>query len=142
MPSLRTYLAVALLGLCLSVPQLHAAEPPSSAAVQSSLDSLAERKLPEAEQQAVKQTLEKTLALLVETADSEQRLAALEKQLEDAPRQISEAQRDYERLKNSPPLRSTCATAKAPCHSLSSYWPSATRNSTNGKSRSSRPIAW
>jgi len=103
MPSLRTYLAVALLGLCLSVPQLHAAEPPSSAAVQSSLDNLAERKLPEAEQQAVKQTLEKTLALLVETADSEQRLAALEKQLEDAPRQISEAQRDYERLKNSPP---------------------------------------
>ncbi|MDD2162006.1 MULTISPECIES: mechanosensitive channel MscK [Pseudomonas] len=105
MPSLRTYLAVALLGLCLSVPQLHAAEPPSSAAVQSSLDSLAERKLPEAEQQAVKQTLEKTLALLVETADSEQRLAALEKQLEDAPRQISEAQRDYERLKNSPPTQ-------------------------------------
>ena len=105
MPSLRTYLAVALLGLCLSVPQLHAAEPPSSAAVQSSLDSLAERKLPEAEQQAVKQTLEKTLALLVETADSKQRLAALEKQLEDAPRQISEAQRDYERLKNSPPTQ-------------------------------------
>lgn len=105
MPSLRTYLAVALLGLCLSVPQLHAAEPPSSSAVQSSLDSLADRKLPEAEQQAVKQTLEKTLALLVETADSEQRLAALEKQLEDAPRQISEAQRDYERLKNSPPTQ-------------------------------------
>ena len=105
MPSLRTYLAVALLGLCLSVPQLHAAEPPSSAAVQSSLDNLTERKLPEAEQQAVKQTLEKTLALLVETADSKQRLAALEKQLEDAPRQISEAQRDYERLKNSPPTQ-------------------------------------
>lgn len=105
MPSLRTYLAVALLGLCLSVPLLHAAEPPSRAEVQSSLDSLAERKLPEAEQLAVKQTLEKTLALLDEKADSEQRLADLEKQLQQAPRLIGEAQRDYQRLKNSTPTQ-------------------------------------
>jgi len=45
MPSLRTYLAVALLGLCLSAPLLQAAEPPSRADVQSSLDNLADRKL-------------------------------------------------------------------------------------------------
>lgn len=118
MPSLRTYLAVALLGLCLSAPQLHAAEPPSSAAVQSNLDNLAERKLPEAEQQAVKQTLEKTLALLVEKADSEQRLAALEKQLQDAPRLISEAQRDYERLKNSTPTQVQLRYGKSPLPQL------------------------
>ncbi|MFP5420577.1 MAG: mechanosensitive channel MscK [Gammaproteobacteria bacterium] len=105
MPSLRTYLAVALLGLCLSAPLLQAAEPPSRADVQSSLDNLADRKLPEAEQLAVKQTLEKTLALLDEKADSEQRRADLEKQLQQAPRLIGEAQRDYERLKNSTPTQ-------------------------------------
>lgn len=103
MPSLRTYLAVALLGLCLSTPLLHAAEPPSRAAVQNSLDNLAERKLPEAEQLAVKQTLEKTLTLLDEKADSEKRLADLETQLQQAPRLIGEAQRDFDRLKNSLP---------------------------------------
>ncbi|WP_339408839.1 mechanosensitive channel MscK [Pseudomonas sp. EA_35y_Pfl2_R5] len=103
MPSLRTYLAVALLGLCLSAPLLHAAVPPNRADVQSNLDNLAERKLPEAEQQAIKQTLEKTLALLDEQADSKKRLADLEKQLQQAPRLIGEAQRDYERLKNSAP---------------------------------------
>src|SRR3989338_912475 len=105
MPSLRTYLAVALLGLCLSAPLLQAAEPPSRADVQSSLDNLADRKLPEAEQLAVKQTLEKTLALLDEKADSEQRRADLEKQLQQAARLIGEAQRDYERLKNSTPTQ-------------------------------------
>lgn len=105
MPSLRTYLAVALLGLCLSAPLLQAAEPPNRADVQSSLDNLADRKLPEAEQLAVKQTLEKTLALLDEKADSEQRRADLEKQLQQAPRLIGEAQRDYERLKNSTPTQ-------------------------------------
>ncbi|WP_167143183.1 mechanosensitive channel MscK [Pseudomonas sp. OTU750018] len=105
MPSLRTYLAVALLGLCLSATLLQAAEPPSRADVQSSLDNLADRKLPEAEQLAVKQTLEKTLALLDEKADSEQRRADLEKQLQQAPRLIGEAQRDYERLKNSTPTQ-------------------------------------
>jgi potassium efflux system protein len=105
MPSLRTYLAVALLGLCLSAPLLHAAEPPSRDDIQSSLDSLADRKLPEAEQLAVKQTLEKTLALLDEKADSEKRLADLQKQLQQAPRLIGEAQRDYERLKNSTPTQ-------------------------------------
>ncbi|MDX1297011.1 MAG: mechanosensitive channel MscK, partial [Pseudomonas sp.] len=105
MSSLRTYLAIALLGLCLNSTLLQAADTPSSASIQSSLDNLAERKLPEAEQLAIKQTLEKTLALLSEKTDSQQRLAALEKQLEQAPRMINEAQRDYERLKNSPPTQ-------------------------------------
>ena len=103
MPSLRTYLAIALLGLCLSSSLLHAAEPPSREDVQKSLDSLADRKLPEAEQLTIKQTLEKTLALLNEKADSEQRLSDLEKQRQQAPRLTSEAQRDFERLKASTP---------------------------------------
>ncbi|HBX56916.1 mechanosensitive channel MscK [Pseudomonas sp. UBA2684] len=103
MPSLRTYLAVALLGLCLSTPLTQAAEPPKSADVQRSLDSLADRKLAEAEQLALKQTLEKTLALLTEQADSIKRLGDLKKQLDQAPRLIGEVQRELTRLKASPP---------------------------------------
>lgn len=102
MPLLRHALFITLLGLCLSAP-LQAAEAPSREDVQKSLDALAERKLPEAEQQAIKQALERTLTQLNEQADSQQRLVDLEKQLQQAPRLISEAQRDYERLKNSAP---------------------------------------
>jgi potassium-dependent mechanosensitive channel len=101
MPSLRTYLAIALLGFCLS-SVAHAASP-SAADVQRNLDSLADRKLPEAEQMAIKQTLEKTLELLAEQADSQKRLTELEKQLQQAPRLIGEAQNDFERLKKSTP---------------------------------------
>jgi potassium efflux system protein len=103
MPSLRSYFAATLLGLCLCAPLLQAAEAPKSADVQRSLESLSERKLPEAEQQALKQTLEKTLELLTDQADSQQRLHDLKKQLEQAPRLISEAQSEFERLKSSAP---------------------------------------
>ena len=105
MPSLRAYLVIALLGLSLCAPWLQAAEPPKSADVQRSLDNLAERKLPEAEQLALKQTLEKTLAWLTEEADSQQRLSDLKKQLDQAPRLIGEAQRELERLKASQPTQ-------------------------------------
>ena len=105
MPSLRAYLVIALLGLSLCAPWLQAAEPPQSADIQRSLDNLAERKLPEAEQQALKQTLEKTLEWLTEQADSQQRLSDLKQQLEQAPRLIGEAQRELERLKASQPTQ-------------------------------------
>ena len=105
MPSLRAYLVIALLGLSLCASWLQAAEPPKSADVQRSLDNLAERKLPEAEQLALKQTLEKTLAWLTEEADSQQRLSDLKKQLDQAPRLIGEAQRELERLKASQPTQ-------------------------------------
>ncbi|MGB4073744.1 mechanosensitive channel MscK [Pseudomonas sp.] len=113
MPSLRTYFAAALLGLCLSAPLLHAAEPPKSADVQRSLDQLADRKLPEAEQLLVKQTLEKTLELLADQADSEQRLLDLEKQLQQAPRLTNEAKREFERLKASKPTLASQRYAKS-----------------------------
>lgn len=118
MLSFRPYLAAVLLAFCLISPLLHAEEPPSSAEVQRSLDNLAERKLPEAEQLAVKQTLEKTLTLLSDKADNEQRLAALEKQLQEAPRLISEAQRDYEQLKNSPPVQVNLRYGNSPLPQL------------------------
>jgi potassium efflux system protein len=118
MSSFRVYLSAVLLGLCLNAPTLLAGEPPSSADVQRSLDSLAERQLPEAEQQAIKQTLEKTLALLAEQADSQQRLADLEKQLQQAPRLIGEAQRDFERLKGSQPTQVNLRYANSPLPQL------------------------
>ena len=107
MPSLRIRFAIALFALCLStlsLPVLHAAESPKSADVQRSLEKIAERNLPEAEAQALKQTLEKTLSLLNLQAESEKRLSELKKQLENAPRLIAEAQRELARLKNSPPM--------------------------------------
>jgi potassium efflux system protein len=99
--SLRSLVPLILLGLCLASPPSLAEQTPSAAAVQQSLDSLGERKLAEAEQLAVKQTLERTLAFLRETEDSQQRQLELQKQLEQAPRLIGEAQRDFERLKAS-----------------------------------------
>ncbi|WIF67131.1 mechanosensitive channel MscK [Metapseudomonas otitidis] len=99
MPSLRPLLTAALLGLCLLSPGAHAAAPPSSSEVQQSLDTLAERKLPEAEQKALKAILEQTLTLLENQDDSEKRLADLKRQLAEAPRQISDAQRELARLK-------------------------------------------
>lgn len=99
MPSLRPLLTAALLGLCLLSPGAHAAAPPSSSEVQQSLNTLAERKLPEAEQKALKAILEQTLTLLENQDDSEKRLADLKRQLAEAPRQISDAQRELARLK-------------------------------------------
>lgn len=99
MPSLRPLLTAALLSLCLLGPGAHAAAPPSSSEVQQSLDTLADRKLPEAEQKALKAILEQTLTLLENQADSEKRLADLKRQLAEAPRQISDAQRELARLK-------------------------------------------
>lgn len=99
MPSLRPLLTAALLGLCLLSPGAHAAAPPSSSEVQQSLDTLADRKLPEAEQKALKAILEQTLTLLENQDDSEKRLADLKRQLAEAPRQISDAQRELARLK-------------------------------------------
>ncbi|MBS7662279.1 mechanosensitive channel MscK [Pseudomonas lalucatii] len=103
MPLFRFLFAAALLGLCLGVAPLQAADSPKITEVKRSLESLAERKLPEAELLALKQTLEKTLGLLTQRAESEQRLAELKQQLEQAPRLIGEAQRELTRLKASEP---------------------------------------
>lgn len=99
MSNLRTFLTAALLGLCLSVSSTQAAEPPSTAAVQQSLDKIAERKLPEADQKALQQVLEQTLTFLTSRDDSEKRLAAVKQQLNEAPRQTAENQRELAKLK-------------------------------------------
>ncbi len=102
MSSLRILFVATLLGLCLTAP-LSAAELPSSSAVQRSLDSLPDRKLPEAEQKALQKTYEQTLSFLAQASASEQALSQLKTQLDDAPRQIREAQRELAKLKANPP---------------------------------------
>ncbi|HSX71492.1 MAG TPA: mechanosensitive channel MscK, partial [Pseudomonas sp.] len=102
MSSLRPLLAGLLLSLCLTSP-LFAAEPPSTKAVQDSLNGLEARKLPEAEHNALKARLEETLAFLANRDESRERLEALKVQLRDAPRLTSEAQRELTRIKATPP---------------------------------------
>ena len=99
MLSFSRLLAVFLLGLCLANSPAWADANPTAADVQRSLDTLADRKLVEPEQSLVRQTLEKTLESLNAQADSQQRLAALQKQLAQAPRQTQDAHRELEKLK-------------------------------------------
>lgn len=101
MLSFRRFLAVSLLGLCLAQSPVWADASPTSADVQHSLDTLADRKLVEPEQSLVRQALEKTLASLNAEAESRQKLVALDKQLAQAPRQTQDAHRELEQLKAS-----------------------------------------
>ncbi|CAN1595266.1 mechanosensitive channel MscK [Pseudomonas sp. B21-028] len=100
MPTLRSFFAIALLGLSLSVCTLQAAEPPTSDSVQASLDKIADRKLPEADLKALQAVLQDTLAQLASKADYERKLLALKQQLASAPKQDIENQRELARLKN------------------------------------------
>lgn len=102
MSPLRRPLIAAFLAFCLGISPVLAEEPPNIENVQQSLDSLADRKLPEAEQAALKQTLEQTLRMLQDSQAVEQRLSDLRRQLDEAPRLINDAQRDLTRLKASP----------------------------------------
>ncbi|ABZ01002.1 mechanosensitive channel MscK [Pseudomonas sp. SbB1] len=103
--SLRAYLRTALLGLCLSLPfAAYAAEAPTTASIQNSLDKIAERKLPEADQKALQQVLEQTLSLLASKEDNEKKLAALKQQLTSAPKETSDNQKELARLKESKAL--------------------------------------
>ncbi|WP_349570688.1 mechanosensitive channel MscK [Azotobacter salinestris] len=95
----RSLFSVLLLALCLHIPALQAAEPPSRKVVQTSLDGLAERKLPEADQATVKQQLEQTLVQLDLLDKSRQAMDELKRRLAAAPQQIKTAQRELATLK-------------------------------------------
>ncbi|WP_263143811.1 mechanosensitive channel MscK [Pseudomonas sp. RIT-PI-AD] len=117
MAFLRNSLAAILLGLCLSLP-VHADDAPDVGKVQSSLDGLADRKLAEADQAYIKDTLEQTLKLLASKAEAEKRLSDLKQQLADAPRLIGEAQRELARVKASPVVPVTQRYANMPVPQL------------------------
>jgi potassium-dependent mechanosensitive channel len=70
MPTLRTFFATVLLGLSLCVGSLQAAEPLTAEAVQQSLDKIADRKLPDADQKPSKRCSSKTLAQLANKANT------------------------------------------------------------------------
>jgi potassium efflux system protein len=98
--SLRVYLRTALLGLCLSLSfAATAAEAPTTASIQNSLDKIAERKLPEADQKALQQVLEQTLSLLNSKEDSEKKLTALKQQLAGAPKETNDSQKELAKLR-------------------------------------------
>ncbi len=99
MPSLRSLFSAALLGLCLTVTAVHAADPPTSESVQQSIDKIADRKLSDADQKALQQVLEQTLAFLSNRDDSNNQLPALKKQLAEAPQVIAENQHELTKLK-------------------------------------------
>ncbi len=92
----------ALLGLCLLLPvAVMAADAPSTDSVQQSLDKIADRKLPEADQKALQQLLEKTLSWLDSRDDSQEKLEALRTQLAEAPKEINDSQQALNQLKAS-----------------------------------------
>ncbi|MGN4048855.1 mechanosensitive channel MscK [Pseudomonas sp. SM4] len=99
MPTLRSFFAAALLGLSLTVGPLYAAEPPSSEAVQASLDKLADSKLPDADKKTLQSVLQNTLNQLNNQRDYEQKLIDLKQQLATAPKQTIENARELTRLK-------------------------------------------
>lgn len=101
MPTLRTLFATVLLGLSLSTGMLQAAEPPTPETVQQSLNKIADRKLPDADQKALQAVLEQTLSQLANKADYEQRLSEVKQQLSSASRLTGENQRELSRLKAS-----------------------------------------
>ncbi|GGK09708.1 mechanosensitive channel MscK [Pseudomonas matsuisoli] len=80
-----------------------ASDAPTTEQVQSSLDKIAERKLPEAEQAAVQQTLEGTLGFLKSQADAQQGLEALKTQIDQAPQETEQAHKELLALKDQPP---------------------------------------
>jgi potassium efflux system protein len=101
MPFFRSLLLATLLGFSLAGQPALAADAPTSAQVQQSLDTLAERKLPEAEQKALQGVLEQTLGFLQQASLSDKALVKLKAQLAGAPEQISQAKRELARLKTS-----------------------------------------
>ncbi len=97
---LRPLLTSLFLGLLLCTGQVAAADNlPSASAVQKQLAGLEARKLPEAEQKALQDTLQKTLDQLQLLQSSSDELASLKQRLAAAPKLTAEAQRELAQLK-------------------------------------------
>ncbi|WP_280288279.1 mechanosensitive channel MscK [Pseudomonas sp. BN417] len=101
MASLRTFLVATLLGLCLTPAYLHAAPP---VGVPKPAAAPAEGKAAEGETQAKPSIEEQTKSFLASQAESQQSLTNLKRQLNDAPKLITEAQRELTRLKGNQPV--------------------------------------
>lgn len=115
MPSLRSLIAITLLGLSLTIQPLQGAVLPTKDQVQSSLDNLADRKLPEAEQKALQKTLENTLSFIQQADSNTKAISSLKTQLSTAPQQINDAQHQLAQLQSSPntPMTQRYSSASA-----------------------------
>lgn len=100
--SLRLLTAV-ILGCWLSLPAMAEKAPPTAPDIQRQLDGLADRQLAEAEQKRLSDTLNATLRLLEKRDDFTRQLKSLKQKLADAPKQITSAQQELQRLKGSQP---------------------------------------
>ena len=94
MSLLRPLLLACLLGLNLNATAQNDVQLPDSSAIQQNLDSLADRKLPEAEQQAMQKVLEDTLKNIEGIAQANQDIVDLQKQLKTAPQVIKAAKKE------------------------------------------------
>ncbi|WP_280380626.1 mechanosensitive channel MscK [Pseudomonas sp. BN515] len=101
--SLRTFIAATLLGLCLTPAYLQAATT-ATPGLPKPAAAPADSKPAEGEAQAKPSIDEQTQTFVANQQESEKSLAALKRQLSDAPRLVGEAQRELARLKTSPPV--------------------------------------
>ncbi|MCJ8170357.1 mechanosensitive channel MscK [Atopomonas sediminilitoris] len=93
------FLAVLAVLISLQLTPAIAAETlPTRDAVQEQLEKLSERKLPEADEKLVRSALEKSLTVIDELKEYSERRKHLNEQLDSAPKQISNAQREIGRL--------------------------------------------
>ena len=101
---MKANLLLVLLRSALSwLPMASALAETDALTVRQALKDLPSRKLPEAEQQAVQQTLERTLVWLDLTERTEQAQQQLQQQLQNAPKQINETQQALQTLLASSP---------------------------------------
>lgn len=91
MPILRALILACLCGLCLNVYADTEVTLPSIEEVQQSIEGLADRKLPEADQKALLAVLESTLKNLQGIDEAKQQLLALEQRLKTAPQVLKQA---------------------------------------------------
>ena len=99
MPTLRSLVTTALLGLCLAATAVHAADAPSRESIQQSLDHISERKLADADQKALQEVLQGTLTQIANDENNQQQRVDLKQQLLDAPKDTIANQRELARLK-------------------------------------------
>ncbi|MCB1678455.1 MAG: mechanosensitive channel MscK [Halioglobus sp.] len=114
-PNLLCLICLALIAW---LPAGQVSAEPNAVEVRQALNDLPARKLSEAEQQSVQQTLEQTLAWLDMAERSEQAQHKLQVQLNEAPKRISAAQQELKNLLAATQDKRAQRLAQAPANEL------------------------
>ena len=101
-PFLRSLVFISLLGLCLPATARPDSGLPSIADVQQSIESLADRKLPETEQKNMLIVLTSTLQNLEDIDQTQKEMAELEQRLKTAPEVIKQSKAELIKLDGQP----------------------------------------